>query len=48
MFFIPGQLISLLSFPGIIVHEFAHLIFCRLRKVAILDVCYFRFDNPAG
>lgn len=48
MFFIPGQLISLLSFPGIIVHEFAHLLFCRLRKVAILDVCYFRFENPAG
>ncbi|HEY5747136.1 MAG TPA: hypothetical protein VIU12_13715 [Chryseolinea sp.] len=48
MFFIPGQLIALATFPGVIVHEFAHMFFCRLRKVAVLDVCYFRFGNPAG
>ncbi|MFT3980859.1 MAG: metalloprotease family protein [Ferruginibacter sp.] len=48
MFFIPGEFISVLSFPGIIVHEFAHMFFCRLRKVAVLDACYFRFGNPAG
>jgi hypothetical protein len=45
---IPGILISLLTFPGVIVHEFAHLFFCRLRKVAVFDVCYFRFANPVG
>lgn len=48
MFFIPGQLITLLTFPGIIVHEFAHMFFCRLRKVAVLDACYFSMGNPAG
>jgi hypothetical protein len=48
MFFIPGEVISVLSFPGIIVHEFAHMIFCKMRKVAVFDACYFRVGNPAG
>ena len=46
--FIPSQLISILSFPGVIVHEFAHMIFCKIRNVAVLEVCYFQVDNPAG
>lgn len=46
--YIPGEVISALTFPGVIVHEFAHMFFCRLRKVAIYDACYFRFGNPAG
>jgi hypothetical protein len=45
---IPGILISVLTFPGVIVHEFAHLFFCKLRKVAVFEVCYFRFGNPVG
>jgi len=45
---IPGFFISILTFPGVIVHEFAHLFFCKLRKVAVFDVCYFRVGNPAG
>ena len=48
MFFIPGILISIFTFPGVIVHEFAHLIFCKLRNVAVFDVCYFRTANPVG
>src|SRR5579872_5692940 len=48
MFFIPGFLISLLTFPGIIVHEFAHQLFCRLFRVPVFEVCYFRLGNPAG
>jgi hypothetical protein len=48
MFFIPGPLIALITFPGVIVHELAHQWFCRLFGVAVLDVCYFRFGNPAG
>ena len=48
MFFIPGELISLLTFPGVIVHEAAHMLFCRLRGVAVLEVCFFRVGNPAG
>ncbi len=45
---IPGFLISIATFPGVIVHEFAHMLFCKLRGVAVLDVCFFRFGNPAG
>ena len=48
MFFIPGQLIALLTFPGVIVHEAAHMFFCRLRKVAVFSVVFFQFDNPSG
>ena len=48
MFFIPGELISIVTFPGIIVHEFAHMLFCKIRKVAVFDACYFRVGNPAG
>ncbi len=48
MFFIPGQLIALATFPGVIVHEAAHMFFCKLRHVAVFDVCFFRFGNPAG
>lgn len=48
MFFIPGQLISILTFPGVIIHELAHQIFCKLAKVAVFDVKYFQFKNPAG
>ncbi len=45
---IPSILISLVTFPGVIVHEIAHQLFCRLFNVAVLDVCYFRVDNPSG
>ena len=48
MFFIPGEVISIATFPGVIVHEAAHMLFCRLRGVAVLDVCFFRVGNPAG
>lgn len=46
--FIPGFLISIITLPGVIVHELAHQLFCRISKVAVIDVCYFRFGNPAG
>jgi len=45
---IPGFIISLLTFPGVIVHEAAHLLFCKLRRVAVLDVCYFQMKDVAG
>ena len=45
---IPGWFISIVTFPGVIVHEAAHMLFCRLRRVAVLDVCFFRTGNPAG
>jgi hypothetical protein len=45
---IPGWLISIATFPGVIVHEAAHLLFCRLEKLAVFDVVFFRVGNPAG
>ena len=48
MFFIPGPVIAILTFPGVIVHEAAHLFFCKLFKLQVYDVCFLRFGNPAG
>lgn len=45
---IPGFIISLLTFPGVIVHEMAHLCWCRLFGIRVHRVCYFRLGNPAG
>jgi len=46
--FIPGILITILTFPGVIIHELGHKIFCNLMGVPVLQVKYFRFGNPAG
>jgi hypothetical protein len=48
MIIIPGFLISLVTFPGVIVHEAAHMLFCRWFKLAIFDVCFFQLKNPSG
>jgi hypothetical protein len=48
MFFIPGPMVAALTFPGVIIHEFGHLFFCKLFKLKVYDVCFFRFGNPAG
>lgn len=45
---IPGILITILTFPGVILHECAHLLFCRIFGVRVAKVCYFRLGNPAG
>ncbi len=45
---IPGFIISLLTFPGVIVHEWAHKLFCIWTGTPVVKVCYFRFGNPAG
>ncbi len=45
---IPGWVIAYLTFPGIIVHEAAHLLFCKLCRVRVLEVCFFRRGNPPG
>jgi len=46
--FIPGFIISIITFPGVIAHEFAHKLFCQLTGTRVREVCYFRFGNPAG
>lgn len=45
---IPGILIAIATFPGVIVHEIAHQLFCSLARVSVIEVCYFRIGNPAG
>jgi hypothetical protein len=44
MFFIPGFIISIATFPGVIVHELGHLLFCRLRGVPVFAVKFFSPD----
>lgn len=46
--FIPGILITIVTFPGVIVHELAHQLFCRLYKIPVFKVVYFQAQNPAG
>jgi len=46
--FIPGWIIALLTFPGVIIHEFAHKIACDMTNVRVYRVCYFQIGNPAG
>jgi len=48
MFFIPGGIIAAVTFPGVVIHELAHQLFCRYFKVPVYQVCYFRFGNPSG
>jgi len=45
---IPGWVVSIATFPGVIVHEAAHQYFCKLFKIPVYKVVYFRFGNPAG
>ncbi|MGV3662403.1 MAG: metalloprotease family protein [Prosthecobacter sp.] len=46
--FIPGILVTIVTFPGVIVHETAHQLMCRLTGTPVLKVCYFQVANPAG
>jgi hypothetical protein len=48
MFFKRSSLINLLTFPGIIVHELSHQLFCRLFHIPVFKVVYFQTRNPAG
>jgi hypothetical protein len=45
---IPSQILAVLTFPGVVLHEVVEQLFCRWSEVAVLDVCYFRFGNPTG
>jgi hypothetical protein len=48
MFFVPGIVIQLITFPGIIVHELAHQLFCRWFKIPVFKVVYFQTARPVG
>lgn len=48
MFFVFGIIIQFITFPGVIVHELAHQLFCRWCKVPVFKVVYFQTGNPIG
>jgi hypothetical protein len=39
---------SLLTAPGVIIHELGHTVFCVLGRVKVREIKLFRFGNPAG
>lgn len=45
---VPGFIISIITFPGVIIHELAHQIFCMLCGLQIFEVKYFQVKNPNG
>ncbi len=40
--------LAYLTFPGVMVHEFAHAWACRRLGIAVHKVCYLRLGNPLG
>jgi len=44
VFFIPGFLIGLITFPGIILHEYLHKKMCDYLNVKVFDVKYFTLE----
>lgn len=48
---IPGFIIAWITFPGVIVHELAHALFCRWFGLKLYEVKYFQFatfGQPSG
>ena len=45
---IPGIVISIITFPGVAVHELAHQVFCRICRIPVYEVKYFQVKNPCG
>ncbi len=48
MLFIPGKLIGLVTFPGIIVHELGHLAMCKIAGVRVHEFSLLRWQGPMG
>ncbi len=48
MILVPGFIVNLLTFPGVIVHEFAHKVMCQLTGTVVHAVKYFQIGNPSG
>lgn len=45
---IPGLFLSILTFPGVIIHTLAHQVFCMLLGIPVYEVKYFQLKNPCG
>jgi hypothetical protein len=39
---------SILTFPGVVMHELGHKLFCDWTGTRVIKVRYFRFGNPPG
>lgn len=48
MIIIPGWLITLVTSPGVILHEYAHKHVAMAVGLQLYEVVYFRIGNPAG
>jgi len=48
MIIISGFAISILTFPGVIIHELAHQLFCWLCGLEVYEVKYIQLKNPCG
>lgn len=46
--YIPGQLIAILTFPGVVMHEISHRLMCDIFKVPVYEVSYFNFWSRAA
>lgn len=42
------QLLSYMTFPGVIAHEFSHAWACRRMGIPVHKVCYLRLGDPMG
>lgn len=42
---IPGELIAMVTFPGVILHEIAHRFFCDINNVPVYEIRYFKLWN---
>jgi Putative zincin peptidase len=42
------RIMSYLTFPGVVAHEFAHAWACRRLGIRVHQVCYLRLGNPMG
>lgn len=45
MLFIPGFLIGWVTFPGVVIHEYAHKKACEWRNISVHEVNYFSLDG---
>lgn len=43
--FIPGQLVTLLTFPGVVMHEITHRFMCDVLGISVYDINYFSINN---
>ncbi len=43
-----GMIVTWITFPGVILHEWSHKFFCDIAGIPVYEVKYFRLGNPAG